>query len=27
MLTGIVRAGAQIVLTYWARDVVRWLDK
>ncbi|MCL6504592.1 MAG: porphobilinogen synthase [Pirellulales bacterium] len=26
MLTGIVRAGAQIVLTYWAKQVVHWLQ-
>lgn len=27
MLTGIVRAGAQVILTYWAKDVVRWLSQ
>jgi porphobilinogen synthase len=26
MLTGIRRAGAGIILTYWAKDVARWLD-
>jgi porphobilinogen synthase len=25
-LTGITRAGASIVLTYWAKDVARWLN-
>ena len=25
MLTGITRAGANIILTYWAKDVARWL--
>jgi len=25
-LTAIVRAGAGIVLTYWAKDIARWLD-
>lgn len=24
-LTGITRAGAQIIITYWAKDVARWL--
>jgi len=26
-LTAITRAGAEIILTYWAKDVVRWLEK
>ncbi len=26
MLTGIKRAGAGIILTYWAKDLARWLD-
>ena len=25
MLTAIHRAGADIILTYWAKDVARWL--
>jgi porphobilinogen synthase len=25
-LTAIRRAGANIILTYWAKDVVRWLS-
>jgi porphobilinogen synthase len=25
MLTGMVRAGASVLLTYWAKDVARWL--
>jgi porphobilinogen synthase len=25
-LTGIKRAGADMIITYWAKDVVRWLD-
>jgi porphobilinogen synthase len=25
-LTAITRAGASIVLTYWAKDVARWLS-
>jgi porphobilinogen synthase len=25
MLTGFKRAGADIILTYWAQDVARWL--
>ena len=25
MLTSIKRAGAHLILTYWARDVARWL--
>jgi porphobilinogen synthase len=25
MLTAIHRAGAEIILTYWAKDVVKWL--
>jgi porphobilinogen synthase len=25
-LTGIRRAGADLVLTYWAAEVSRWLD-
>lgn len=27
MLTAIRRAGASIVLTYWAKDVAKWLDR
>ncbi len=27
MLTGMVRAGAQVLLTYWAKDVARWLEE
>jgi porphobilinogen synthase len=26
MLTAITRAGAGIVLTYWAKDVAKWLE-
>ncbi|HVO42314.1 MAG TPA: porphobilinogen synthase [Aggregatilineales bacterium] len=26
MLTGIKRAGADMILTYWAKDAARWLD-
>ena len=26
-LTAIRRAGASIILTYWAKDVARWLDE
>ena len=25
MLTGIRRAGADLIITYWAKDVARWL--
>jgi delta-aminolevulinic acid dehydratase/porphobilinogen synthase len=25
MLTGFKRSGANIILTYWAQDVARWL--
>jgi porphobilinogen synthase len=25
-LTSIKRAGADMIITYWAKDVVRWLD-
>ena len=25
MLTGITRAGANIILTYWAKDVAKWV--
>jgi porphobilinogen synthase len=25
-LTSIKRAGADMIITYWARDVARWLD-
>jgi porphobilinogen synthase len=27
MLTGLRRAGADIILTYWAQDVARWLKE
>jgi porphobilinogen synthase len=27
MLTGITRAGANIILTYWAKEVARWLER
>lgn len=27
MLTGMVRAGAQVLLTYWAKDVAHWLEE
>jgi len=27
MLTSIKRAGADVILTYWAKDVCRWLDE
>jgi len=27
MLTGITRAGANIILTYWAKDVARWANE
>jgi len=27
MITGIVRAGANIVITYWAKDLARWLTQ
>lgn len=27
IITGIVRAGASIVITYWAKDLARWLSK
>lgn len=27
ILTGIKRAGADIILTYWAKDAVQWLKK
>jgi porphobilinogen synthase len=25
MLTSIKRAGADMIITYWAKDVIRWL--
>ncbi len=27
MLTGIHRAGAGIILTYWAKELASWLDQ
>ena len=27
MLTAMTRAGANIILTYWAKDVARWLEQ
>jgi porphobilinogen synthase len=27
VLTGIKRAGADMILTYWAKDVARWLSE
>ncbi|MFB3897545.1 MAG: porphobilinogen synthase [bacterium] len=27
ILTGIKRAGADIIITYWANDIAKWLDK
>ena len=27
MLTAIRRAGADIIITYWAKDAARWLDE
>ena len=27
ILTGIKRAGADMILTYWAKDAARWLKK
>ncbi len=27
IVTGIVRAGATIVITYWAKDLARWLKQ
>jgi porphobilinogen synthase len=27
LMTGFRRAGADMIITYWAKDLVRWLDE